>query len=458
MNHLVLSCCVCVLTASPVLLAGEQSRTAFPISPGKDGRHLVDGKGRPFLYNADTAWMILLKLTEQEAGEYLDVRRQQRFNTIQIMLTGVPGMANRAGRRPFGEHNDFARPDEDYFAHAERVLTLAESKGLLVAAAPLWVSCCRDGWGGEDKNGRPGAMRVNGPEQCRAFGQYLGTRFGRFKNLMWILGGDNDPHGDREHIRELVLGLKAAAPRQMLTYHAASSHSSTDVWPEDAWLDVVMVYTYFRGFDKAWNKQQPDVYEVSWAEYDKKPVRPFFLGESTYEGEHGEWGSALQARKQAYWCVLGGGTGNAYGSPNWNMPANWREVLKLPGAASLSHFYDLFTSRKWHLLIPDRKREVLVAGQGEFARNDLATAALASDRSFAVAYLPGRRTVGVDLDRLAGERVKAWWYNPRDGRATLIGEMESRGRHDFTPPTDGDWVLVMDDAAGRVVAPGENGE
>ena len=28
-----------------------------------------------------------------------------------------------------------------------------------------------------------------------------------------------------------------------------------------------MVYTYFRGFNKAWNKNQPDVYEVSHAEY-----------------------------------------------------------------------------------------------------------------------------------------------------------------------------------------------
>jgi hypothetical protein len=52
-------------------------------------------------------------------------------------------------------------------------------------------------------------------------------------------------------------------------------------------------------YTSAWNKNQPDVYEVSHAEFAKVPVRPFVLGESTYEGEHGALGSALQARKQA---------------------------------------------------------------------------------------------------------------------------------------------------------------
>jgi hypothetical protein len=59
-------------------------------------------------------------------------------------------------------------------------------------------------------------------------------------------------------------------------------------------------------------QNQPDVYEVSHAEYAKAPVRPFFLGESTYEGEHGAWGGELQAHKQAYWCKLGGGNGRSF--------------------------------------------------------------------------------------------------------------------------------------------------
>ena len=204
---------------------------------------------------------------------------------------------------------------------------------MLLAIAPAWSGCCGEGWAGKEKDGAPKPLNTNGAEKSRELGRWLGQRYGKFDNVMWILGGDNDPNNAREEIRALGLGLKDTAPRQLITYHAASSHSSTDVWPADEpWLDVSMVYTYFRGFNKAWNKNQPDVYEVSHAEFAKLPVRPFFLGESTYEGEHGDWGSAVQARKQAYWCVLGGGFGHAYGSPNWNFPTNWREVLELPGA------------------------------------------------------------------------------------------------------------------------------
>ena len=116
-----------------------------------------------------------------------------------------------------------------------------------------------------------------------------------------------------------------------------------------------MIYTYFRGFNKAWNKDQPDVYEAGWREYAKAPPKPFFLGESTYEGEHGAWGSELQVRKQAYWAVLSGAAGHAYGSLNWNMLENWRTHLDLPGAGSLKHLREFFESIDWWRLVPEKR-------------------------------------------------------------------------------------------------------
>jgi hypothetical protein len=227
------------------------------------------------------------------------------------------------------------------------------------------------------------------------------------------------------------------------------------VWPADeGWLDVSMVYTYFRGFNKAWNKNQPDVYEVSHAEFAKVPVRPFFLGESTYEGEHSAWGSALQARKNAYWCVLGGGCGHAYGSPNWNFPSNWREVMNLPGAASLKHFRSLLESRPWWTLRPDTLNMVAVEGRGPFATNDYAVTARATDGSFVLSYLPTKRALTMDLGQLTGKRLIAWWFNPRTGEAECIGEFTDKKRHAFEPPAAGDWVLVLDDSANNFPSPG----
>jgi hypothetical protein len=446
---------ICVLR----LEAAELGVTpAFPLKISDNRRYLVDQRERPFLYHADTPWMIFTKLTEADARDYIVRRKEQGFNALQVQLTGFLGMTNRAGDLPFAgtsSGQDFAQPNEKFFAHVDRVVAEAQRQGMLLCIAPAWAGCCGEGWAGKAKDGTLKPLNQNGADKSRELGRWLGQRYGNFPNVMWILGGDNDPGITREEIRALGLGLKDAAPQQLITFHAASSHSSTDVWPADEpWLSVSMVYTYFRGFNKAWNKNQPDVYEVSHAEFAKSPARPFFLGESTYEGEHGDWGSALQARKQAYWCLLGGGFGHAYGSPNWNLPANWREILELPGANSLKHLRALFESRPWWRLVPDVQNAVAVEGRGAFATNDYAVTARADDRSFALSYLPTKRRITIDLGQLAGERVRAAWFNPRTGETTPIGTFSDRNRHPFEPPADGDWVLVVEDAAKDFPRPG----
>jgi len=419
----------------------------FPLKASASGRHFVDQKGRPFLYHADTAWMLFLKLTRAEAGEYLRARRDQGFNTVQVQLTGFLGMTNRAGHLPFSNDHDFAQPNEAFFAHVDAVLETARELNLLIAIAPLWSGCCGEGWAGQNKEGQPKPLNANGSEKARAFGQWLGQRYGQFPNVLWILGGDNDPHNARAEIRALALGLKQAAPhaapRQMLTYHAASSHSSTDVWPGENWIDAPMVYTYFRGFNKAWNKNQPDVYEVGWKEYAKQPALPFFLGESTYEGEHADWGSPLQARKQAYWAMLSGAAGHAYGSPNWNFPADWRDQIRRPGAETLRHLPAFFASIEWTRLVPDLSQEFIKQGAGEMPKNDLAVSAVSDHKMFAAAYLPSRRKIVCDLTPLAPSEFSVYWFNPRTGERALQARIGKSSSAEFEPPGEGDWVLLI---------------
>ncbi len=436
-----LLCFACILP----LHAADSDRFVFPLKASRDNRYFVDQNGKPFLYQADTAWMIFSQLTVGEAEEYLVARKAQGFTAIQTMLAMTPETRNRNGEAPFYGENDFARPNEKYFAHVDSVLAAAEKENLAIAIAALWVGCCREGWAGRTKTGELKPMNVNGPEKCRAFGRWIGKRFEKYPNLLWIMGGDNDPAETREEILSLALGIKEAAPRQMITYHAASTHSSTDVWPSEGWLDFSMVYTYFRGFNKAWNKTQPDVYEVGYAELNKPGLRmPFILGESTYEGEHGDWGSALQVRKQAYWTMLSGGAGHAYGSPNWRLRADWRKVLQLPGAGSLHHLRTLFERRPWYRLIPDQKGEFAIAGAGAYGQNDYATTAMAADRTFAITYIPSGRRITYDLSRFGDGRIQASWFNPRTGAVTAAGTHPTNATRMFEPPEDGDWVLVFD--------------
>jgi len=80
-----------------------------------------------------------------------------------------------------------------------------------------------------------------------------------------------------------------------------------------------------------------------------------------------------------------------------------------------------------------------------------------TERSYAMVYVPIGRTFAVRMDVIKGAKIRAWWYNPRNGQATAIGEFANTGQRQFTPPDKGemlDWVLVLDDAARNYPAPG----
>jgi len=116
------------------------------------------------------------------------------------------------------------------------------------------------------------------------------------------------------------------------------------------------------------------------------------------------------------------------------------------GANSLKHRRAVLESRPWWKLMPDVNNVVAVEGRGALATNDYAVTALADDGSFALSYLPTKRSLTLDLTKLSGEHVVASWFNPRTGEASRIGEFTDKKRHAFEPPGDGDWVLVLDDS------------
>jgi hypothetical protein len=77
--------------------------------------------------------------------------------------------------------------------------------------------------------------------------------------------------------------------------------------------------------------------------------------------------------------------------------------------------------------------------------------------SYAMVYAPVGRSFTVRLDKISGPKVKAWWFNPRNGTTSVIGTFDKQGERTFTPPDDGemlDWVLVLDDASKNFPAPG----
>jgi uncharacterized protein (TIGR03382 family) len=404
----------------------------------------VDQDGVPVLLHGDTPWSLIGELTREEATQYLDDCVAREFNSLIVTLVDghyVSNPPNNAyGVAPFTTPGRFSTPNEAYFQHADWVIEEAAARGIQILLAPVYLGCCDDGWFQE--------VRDNNSEQdMRGFGVWVGNRYKNTPNLMFHWGNDVFPDQFpqvREKIRAMAGGLRSVDGVHLTTYHAHPGASAHDVWSftQESWLDFNATYTY----DPVWQKSEAD--------YAFSPTTPFILFESLYENEYGT--SGKQQRVQAYQALLSGAAGQFYGnSPIWHMGVlggNWRSAMADPGRVSLIHLRALFESRAWYALVPDRSRTVLTGGLS--SGDDRATAAITNDGATLIVYVPSRRTLTINLDALSGTAATAWWFNPRNGTVDAGTEYASSGSQSFTPPDTNDWVLVIDDTAERLPAPG----
>ena len=413
------------------------SADLYPLRVSDDHRHLLDQTGTPFLVQGDAPWSLISGLTREEAELYLDRRHNQGFNTLIVNLIEhkFRGPVNRYGEGPFKTPGDFSTPNEKYFEHADWVIRKAAGKGFQILLAPVYL-----GYIGTDE-GWVEEVLANGPEKCRAWGRFVGKRYRDFDNIIWLMGGDRNPETARAGVDAIAAGIKEFDSRHIFSAHCHPENSALDQYKSDGWLDLNTTYTY--GI----------VHQKLLSDFNRKPPLPFILIESTYEGEHNA--SAVQIRRQAYWAILSGAAGQVIGNrPIWLFDPGWQAALDSTGAEDMTRLKSLFLSRGWYDLVPDQKHEVVVNGLGEFNGLDYLAAAQTADGKTVIAYLPTAREIGIDMTKIAGQTSKAWWFNPRTGESTSAGEFPATGKRHFNPPSDGDWVLVLDDGALKARAPG----
>jgi hypothetical protein len=284
---------------------------------------------------------------------------------------------------------------------------------------------------------------ANGPAKCRQYGRFVGNRYRDFDNILWLMGGDRNPDEAYREVDAMALGIKETDRRHLFSAHVAPEYSPVDVYRKATWLDVNVTYTYKL------------IHDSLLKDYNRTPIVPFFLIESSYEGEHNS--SAVQIRRQAYWAILCGGAGQSIGNrPIWLFDRGWQQAMDASASVGMTHLKALFASRHWYELVPDQKHEVVTGGLGEFNGLDYLAAARTEDGGTVIAYLPTPREISVELSKVSGTRVRVWWFDPRTGKAKLTGEFPTRGTRDFIPPGEDDWVLVLDDASKNLAAPGQS--
>lgn len=453
-----------------------------PLRVSENQRFLVTTNGQPFFWLGNTAWELFHRLDRAEAEFYLDDRARKGFTVIQaVALAELDGLTepNRYGHLPLRD-KDPARPavedgpGNDYWDFVDDVLDLATARGLYVAFLPTWGSYVTKSAFDGDVSG------IFNATNAHAYGRFLGRRFGRRPNLIWVIGGDKAPSTAAAVAvwRALARGIaEGVSGREdyaavLMTYHTSGPGHVSDYLHDEPWLDFTSAQSSHGDLVESWR-----FIEKHW---NRAPIKPVIDLESSYPDAliPAAWmperlraghpstrpSNDDHARRAAYWAVFAGAFGHTYGHNSiWQMyepprkpvldaKLTWREALDAPSATQMGHLRRLMESRPMLSRVPDQS---LLRGEpGTGAEH---TRALRGD-GCAMFYAPTGKPFEVRLDRLGRQPWKPWWFNPRTGEAALARDVHLPGDLAFRPPGEpavgNDWVLVLDDAQRNWPAPG----
>lgn len=418
-----------------------------------NGRYLEHKDGTPFLYLADTAWELFHRLNEQEVELYLEDRRAKGFTVIQaVILAELDGLNTPAANGEIPLIDDaIVNPNEKYFKWVDKVIRMAEAKGLYIGLLPTW---------GDKVDKQEGAgPEIFNPLYAGMYGAWLGKRYKNFKNIIWINGGDRwGGDGNYAVWEALAKNIKKEDKDHLMTFHPLGENSSSLWFHNSPWLDFNMAQT-------GHCQRSYEIYNrLIVADYNRIPVKPCMDGEPRYEnhplcrGAAGKgWFDDADVRQAMYWSLFSGACGHTYGCHDvWQMLApgrtpvggargDWKSSLDLPGACDIIHARSLMEAYNFTSCSPDQS--IIISPD---TGNDCKIVALKGD-DFAFVYFPDGQAARLNVSSVAnGSAVMRKWMNPRTGEISVTDTPAVNGEVEITPPSSGrgnDWVLILEKAA-----------
>ena len=215
---------------------------AYPLKVGPTRRYLVDRDGHPFLIVGDSPQSLIVNLSAIQADRFFANRQDAGFNSMWINLLcdeytgGRPDGTTYDGIAPFTTPGDLSTPNPVYFARAEEMIRLAAKHRLAVFLDPIETG----GW--------LNVLRSNGTSTAYDYGRYLGRRYRRYPNIVWLNGNDfqtwRQP-ADDALVLAVANGIRSADPHALQTVelnYLTSASVDDPRWRGIIGLDAA--YTY----------------------------------------------------------------------------------------------------------------------------------------------------------------------------------------------------------------------
>lgn len=420
-----------------------------------------DGLGteKPFFWLGDTAWLLFQRLSLDQTKVYFENRKFRNFNVIQAVLVHNMNVEDQTLENDALIDGDFSKINLKcpYWNKIDRVIDLAEENGLYMGLLPVWGSMVKKGYLTE--------------ANAEAYGKFLAEKFGKRKNVVWILGGDIRGNVGTEVWDIVGKTLKQYSSEQLITFHPFGRTSSSMWFSDREWIDFNMFQSGHRRYDQCslghWddNSNAEDFFgEDNWkyVERDLKSGinKPILDGEPSYEdipqGLHGfdepKW-QAKDIRRYAYWSVFQGACGHTYGSnavmqfysesvsdPGYNVSEYWSDAIKSPGAMHMKHMYNLMNMFDFQNANHSDK---IVSNEG-YSKHDRITCLCG--KGFTLIYNYTGREFSIDIQELGFSPNWYKWYDPTSGKFANCGFDINKSGDIKTPPNslgETDMVLVL---------------
>jgi Protein of unknown function (DUF4038)/Putative collagen-binding domain of a collagenase len=426
------------------LATTEKGGDSFSFAAGVSAnrRYLIDQHHKPYLLVGDAPQAMIGDLSLAQANSYFADRQAHDVNAVWInLLCDEYTSCNSDGQTyngiaPFIHPGNISTPNPVYFRKVDAVLQLAAKHGITVFLDPAETG----GW--------LKFLESNGVREDAVYGEYLAHRYRTYPNIVWLLGNDFQSWSDSGAdavVTAVADGLRAGGDRHLMSIELDYNKSlSTDDPNWGKRVNIDAAYSYYPTYDEVLKG------------YDDRPVLPVFFVEGHYDAEcvgPGGCGTPIVLRRQEYWTMTSGATGQLYGSRYWGFKQGWQNGIDSVGATQLAIMAKFFKSLPWYDLVPNQDHSLVTSGFGTYSTsgstldNNYVTAAETDNSRTAVIYLPSVQTIAVNLSKLRGP-VTARWFDPTSGTYTTIGSFPNVGSRQFKSPPphlDGadDWVLLL---------------
>jgi hypothetical protein len=396
-------------------------------------------EGKKFFYLADTVWSAFSKTSIEEWEHYLDYRRSQNFNVLQINILKQFDAGEKDKQLSSFNYNvdrsiDFYSFNQAYFEKAQKMLDMAVKKGFTPALVVLWGNYVKDTWMVKDN----GSM-IMPYDAVKPYVEFVVKTFSRFDPI-YMISGDTD-FGSEETIKYYKTAMdtiKALSPSSLTTLHLCFKPDMPDSLVYSNNLDFYM-YQSSHSIEGQYAAHQYARHFLN------SPVkRPVVNGEPCYEG-HGygfKYGrfSAFDVRKAMWQSVLAGAkagvTYGAHGIWSWHtkgspfngeayasIPFDWKTALYFEGAWDAGYLRWVFETNDLFDILPDN--DILINKTEEIitARNE----------NKIVVYIPYSIDVKLKIDMRGFEAVMINLSNKKIFRPciSIEGDVIMVKMHDF---------------------------